>query len=54
MKATWLIPSAFPRSSGAKASVRSAAEFAKRKAAPTAWSRRNPTSSRRRSCRRSG
>ena len=44
MNATWLMPIAFPRSSGGKASVSSAAEFANRKAAPTAWIKRNPTS----------
>ncbi len=45
MNATWLIPMALPRSSGPKASVSRAAEFAKRNEAPTPCSRRNPTSS---------
>ncbi len=44
MKATWLIPIAFPRSFGGNASVRSAAELANRNDAPTAWISRNPTS----------
>ena len=35
--ATWFSPSAFPRSSTGNASVRMAAELAKRSAAPTPW-----------------
>jgi hypothetical protein len=41
----WFTPSAFPRSPGGKASVRMAAEFEKRKAAPIACTSRNPMSS---------
>ena len=39
--ATWLSPSAFPRSSGGNASVRIAALLEKINAAPTAWISRN-------------
>ena len=40
MAAAWLIPSANPRRSGGKASVRMAAELAMSIAAPTPWKMR--------------
>ena len=43
MPATWLIPSARPRWSSGKASVRMADELAMRKAAPTPWNTRITT-----------
>jgi hypothetical protein len=43
MPATLLIPSAIPRWFEGNASVRIAAEFATRKAAPTPWTIRKPT-----------
>ncbi len=43
MPATWLIPSAMPRWSCGKASVRMAAEFAMSMAAPTPWNTRITT-----------
>ena len=46
MAATWLMPSAMPRSPSGKASVSIAAEFAMRSAAPTPWKTRITTSQR--------
>ncbi len=40
----WFMPMASPRWSGGKASVRMAAEFAKRKAPPTPWTIRKTMS----------
>ena len=42
--AIWLVPSARPRCSAGKASVRIAAEFAVSMDPPTAWSTRQPMS----------
>ena len=44
MPATWLMPSARPRWSSGKASVRMAAELAISSAAPTPWNTRMMTS----------